>query len=107
MMPNVNPFGCLMDMSDSWSREEVEAAVADYFVMLGKELRAEPYNKAEHNRQLQNLLSGRTQGSVERKHQNTSAVLIDLGYPREHVEERVHGSSETEHLAGEPAGMRR
>ena len=68
-------------MSDAWSREEVEAAVADYFVMLGKDLRGKPYNKAEHNRQLQNLLSGRTRGSVERKHQNVSAVLIELGYP--------------------------
>jgi len=81
MRPNGNLFGSLMDMSDSWSREEVEAAVADYFVMLGNELRGEPYSKAEHNRQLQNLLSGRTRGSVERKHQNISAVLIDLGYP--------------------------
>ena len=70
-----------LDMSDAWSREEVEAAVADYFTMLGKELRGEPYNKAEHNRRLQNLLSARTRGSVERKHQNISAVLIDIGYP--------------------------
>jgi len=69
------------DMSEAWSREEVEAAVADYFAMLGKELRGEPYNKAEHNRQLQAFLSNRTRGSVERKHQNISAVLIDLGYP--------------------------
>lgn len=30
---------------------------------------------------MQNLLSGRTRGSVERKHQNVSAVLIELGYP--------------------------
>ncbi len=66
-------------MPEAWSREEVEAAVADYFVMLRKELSGEQYNKAEHNRLLQNLLSGRSHGSVERKHQNTSAVLIDLG----------------------------
>jgi hypothetical protein len=33
------------------------------------------------NRRLQNLLAGRTRGSVERKHQNISSVLIDLGYP--------------------------
>ena len=68
-------------MSDDWSREEVEAAVADYFVMLAKDLQDESYNKTEHNRQLQNLLSGRTRGSVERKHQNISAVLIELGCP--------------------------
>jgi hypothetical protein len=81
MVPNVDRFGSVIDMSDSWSREEVEAAVADYFVMLGKDLRGEPYNKAEHNRRLQSLLSGRSRGSVERKHQNISAVLIELGYP--------------------------
>jgi len=68
-------------MSEAWSREEVEAAVADYFTMLAKELNGEPYSKAEHNRQLQNLLSDRIRGSVERKHQNISAVLIELGYP--------------------------
>ena len=55
-----------MDMANDWSREEVEAAVADYFVMLGKELRGEVYNKAEHNRQLLNLLSpDRRRSSIE------------------------------------------
>jgi hypothetical protein len=68
-------------MSDVWSREEVEAAVTDYFDMLAKELRDEPFNKAEHNRALQQILNSRTRGSVERKHQNISAILIELGYP--------------------------
>lgn len=68
-------------MSEAWSQVEVEAAVADYFDMLGLELRGEPYNKAEHNRQLQRLLQNRPRGSIERKHQNISAVLIELGYP--------------------------
>ena len=68
-------------MSEAWSTEEVEAAVADYFVMLGMELRGQPYNKAEHNRQLLQLLRNRPRGSVERKHQNISAILIELGYP--------------------------
>ena len=68
-------------MSDVWSREEVEAAVTDYFDMLAKELRGEPFNKAEHNRALQQILNSRTRGSVERKHQNISAILIELGYP--------------------------
>jgi hypothetical protein len=66
---------------DSWSREEVEAAVTDYFDMLAKELRGEPFNKAEHNRALQQMLHNRPRGSVERKHQNISAVLIESGYP--------------------------
>lgn len=68
-------------MSDVWSGEEVEVAVTDYFDMLAKELRGEPFNKAEHNRALQQILNSRTRGSVERKHQNISAILIDLGYP--------------------------
>jgi Domain of unknown function (DUF3883) len=70
-----------MSTSESWSREEVEIAVADYLNMLSKELRGEAFNKAEHNRGLQQLLPKRTRGSVERKHQNISAVLLELGYP--------------------------
>jgi hypothetical protein len=68
-------------MAEDWSREEVEAAVADYFVMLASEIRGEAFNKAEHNRQLQRILPNRTRGSIERKHQNISAVMIELGYP--------------------------
>lgn len=68
-------------MSDNWTPVEVEAAVADYFDMLAKELRGESFNKAEHNRRLQQLLQGRPRGSVERKHQNISSILIELGFP--------------------------
>src|SRR6266480_7601661 len=68
-------------MSEVRSQPEVEAAVTDYFVMLAKELREEPFNKAEHNRALQQKLNNRTRGSIERKHQNISAILIALGYP--------------------------
>ena len=68
-------------MANDWSREEVEATVSDYFEMLAMELRGELFNKAEHNRNLQKLLANRTKGAVEKKHQNISAVLIELGYP--------------------------
>lgn len=68
-------------MSDHWSHAEVEATVSDYFEMLAMELRGEPFNKAEHNRNLQKLLNNRTKAAVELKHQNISAVLIELGYP--------------------------
>jgi hypothetical protein len=64
-----------------WSRLEVEAAVADYLDMLALELRGEPFSKAEHNRNLTRVLNDRTRGSIERKHQNISALLIELGYP--------------------------
>lgn len=68
-------------MASSWSRAEVEAAVADYRAMLTMELTGAEFNKAEHNRNLRRLLNNRSSGSVERKHQNISAVLIELGYP--------------------------
>ena len=68
-------------MADDWSREEVEAAVTDYFSMLALEVAGQTYNKAEHNRNLQKLLNERNRGSVEWKHRNISAVLNLLGYP--------------------------
>lgn len=48
--------------------------------MLLAERRGEPYNKSAHRGALRKILS-RSDGSIERKHQNISAVLIDLGYP--------------------------
>lgn len=64
-----------------WTREEEEAIVADYFSMLSRELRGEPYNKSEHRRTLMKLMPSRTDGSIEKKRQNISAVLLQLGYP--------------------------
>lgn len=49
--------------------------------MLAKELRDEPYGKTSYRRSLLRLLDDRSEGSIERKHQNISAVLIELGYP--------------------------
>ena len=68
-------------MVESWSLEEVAATVADYFEMLGHELRGESYSKKEHNRLLQRQLRARSAGAIEFKHQNISAVLIELGFP--------------------------
>lgn len=64
-----------------WSRTEVQATVSSYFEMLTRELRGEDYTKAEHRRRLHPLLEGRTEGAIEYKYQNISAVLIDLGFP--------------------------
>lgn len=64
-----------------WTELEVEAVVADYFEMLAKELRGETFNKTEHRRRLKPLLAGRSDSSIERKHQNVSAVMIELGQP--------------------------
>ncbi|MGI8435780.1 MAG: protein NO VEIN domain-containing protein [Chthoniobacterales bacterium] len=68
-------------MPVDWSHDEVEAVVADYFAMLTMELRGEPFNKAARNRLVRQMLDSRPRGSVERKHQNISAILIELGYP--------------------------
>ncbi|MBA3466531.1 MAG: DUF3883 domain-containing protein [Gemmatimonadaceae bacterium] len=49
--------------------------------MLEKELRGQPYNKTAHRRALSEILRERSDGSIERKHQNISSILIGLGYP--------------------------
>src|SRR5690606_24742934 len=72
--------GAVAERAD-WSREEVEACVADYLRMLTLELNGQHYNKTEHANQLMKLLGGRNRPSVEFKHCNISAVLIALGYP--------------------------
>ena len=59
---------------------EIEAIVAEYIDMLGKELRGEPFVKAQHNRNVQRLTE-RSKGSVEYKFQNISAVMESLGLP--------------------------
>jgi len=64
-----------------WSELECELIVADYLEMLLTELAGTPYSKAEHRRALQRHLAERTEGSIEYKHQNISAILIDLGLP--------------------------
>lgn len=64
-----------------WSNTEVQLIIADYFSMLSVELKGESYNKSAHRRALLPLLDQRTKGAVERKHQNISAVLIELGLP--------------------------
>lgn len=65
---------------EDWSDSEINAAVADYFAMLADDLADRPYNKAAHNRYLQDRI-GRSRGSIEFKHQNISAVMLGLGQP--------------------------
>jgi hypothetical protein len=64
-----------------WSREEVEAIVADYLTMLTLEMAGQGFNKTAHRKSLQVKLSGRSDASVEFKHCNISAAMIDLGFP--------------------------
>ncbi|WP_211483197.1 DUF3883 domain-containing protein [Fodinibius roseus] len=71
----------ILMMAKNWSIKEVALIVGDYFDMLIKELSGQSYNKSEHRRNLQNILNNRSEGSIEFKHQNISAVLIELGLP--------------------------
>lgn len=63
-----------------WDDDELDAIVADYFAMLTKELAGEPYVKAHHAKVLM-AQTGRTHRSVEFKHMNLSAALMELGLP--------------------------
>jgi len=62
-----------------WTDEENDLIVADYFAMLAKEIAGRPYSKTAHRQALRPLLNGRSEGSVEFKHQNISAALKGLG----------------------------
>ena len=66
---------------EDWRREEAELIVADYLAMLVLELAGQPYSKTAHRRRLQKQLTGRSEGSIEFKHANISAVMLELGYP--------------------------
>lgn len=63
-----------------WTRQEIEAIVADYLEMLMIELAGGTFVKAERNRALQ-ALTERSHGSIEYKHQNISAVMAEFGLP--------------------------
>jgi hypothetical protein len=65
----------------AWTRREVELVVNVYLHMLRMQLMGQTPNKAEHNRQLQTMLPARSKASIEYKHCNISAVLVELGVP--------------------------
>lgn len=66
---------------NDWSKEEVESIVEDYFSMLASELAGVLYNKTAHRKKLLKRLPLRSKGSIEFKHANVSAALLDLGLP--------------------------
>jgi hypothetical protein len=70
---------------EPWTDTENDLIVADYFAMLDDEFFGRPFSKAQHRRALLPLLNGRSEGSVEFKYQNISAVLMGLG------EDWIHG----------------
>ena len=61
-----------------WAGDEIDVVVASYFGMLRAELAEQPFVKARINREVQ-ALTGRSRGSVERKFQNISAILLSMG----------------------------
>ena len=63
---------------ETWSTREVDLTIEAYFSMLRLELDGEEYSKAEFRRELRKQIQ-RSDGSVEYKLQNVSAVLADLG----------------------------
>lgn len=68
-------------VANEWSTEENALIVAGYLTMLRHQSRGEKYNMSKHNRRLQRRLNGRSQQSIEFKHANISAVMLELGYP--------------------------
>ncbi|HUX57815.1 MAG TPA: DUF3883 domain-containing protein [Bacteroidales bacterium] len=68
-------------MAADWSDIEIALIIEDYFSMLKSELAGESYNKTFHRHSLLPLLINRSEGSIEFKHQNISAVLAKLGQP--------------------------
>jgi hypothetical protein len=73
-------LGILRQGSD-WDWLECEIIVQDYLTMLEKELRGDTYNKTDHRKRLQQRLNNRSKGSIEYKHQNISAVMLEIGLP--------------------------
>jgi hypothetical protein len=63
-----------------WTVEEVAVLVGSYFLMLAEERAGREYNKSEYRRGVIAEI-GRKPGSIERKLQNVSAVLDEIGVP--------------------------
>ena len=65
-----------------WTETEDRAIVDDYLVMLALECAGKSFSKTEHRNALIESMGGtRSPGSIERKHQNISAVMLQLGLP--------------------------
>ena len=65
----------------NWSNQENHIIVEDYFSMLIDELKGNKINKTHHRKSIIPSLNNRTNGSVEFKYQNISAVLAEMGLP--------------------------
>src|ERR1700722_18063326 len=67
-------------VADDWTEAENRAIVDDYLAMLALDCAGKSYSKTEHRTALiESMGCTRSRGSVERKHQNISAVMLQLG----------------------------
>jgi hypothetical protein len=73
--------GILRKDANYWDWLECEVIVQDYLEMLDKDLKGEPYSKSDHRKALRPRLNNRSEGSIEYKHQNISAVMLEIGLP--------------------------
>jgi hypothetical protein len=81
--------------NEDWTAGELDLIIADYFSMLGAEIRRVSYDKTQHRKALMGQID-RSNASIEFKHHNISAVLqrLDLpwinGYkPRAHFQKSI------------------
>ncbi|MEO0468469.1 MAG: hypothetical protein AAF206_02520, partial [Bacteroidota bacterium] len=68
-------------MAADWTKHEIELILDDYFQMFELEINGNSYSKTQFRRKLLPKLNGRSEGSIEFKHQNISAVLNHYGIP--------------------------
>ena len=68
-------------MSIDWSTLEIQLIIKDYFQMLKLEIQGQPYKKSEYRKTLLPKLNNRSEGAIEFKHQNISAILLEYNLP--------------------------
>lgn len=80
-----------------WTHDDLVIVVDDYLEMLVAQVAGERYNKSAHRRRLRELLPARSDGSIEFKRANISAVLEAMGLdyidgckPRRNVQEALY-----------------
>jgi len=85
-----------MPRNPPWTDREIEAIVKDHFDMYEKWRKGISFSKTDHRRALQGSLEGRSEGSIELKHQNISSVMMALGQeflpgykPKDHYQQAL------------------
>lgn len=68
-----------MMSSQAWTDAENDLIIWDYFALLADDVAGRPYKKGQQQPGLLLPLNNRSDGAVEFKHQNISAVLKALG----------------------------